>query len=101
MPAFSSAYTLHVRQLKAFIPEAINARTEDQVRSTIDAFLWEAGRHLVAEELVVFPAFVAHFGLDSKRLSTQYCQKIQDVRFNPVICSVGCKWAHFVHLVER
>ncbi|GKT53408.1 HHE domain-containing protein [Colletotrichum tofieldiae] len=63
MTSISDAIIKDHRELEQYYNEVVNSSDHDHQERFGNQFTWELARHSVGEELVVYPAFEKHMGL--------------------------------------
>jgi hemerythrin superfamily protein len=72
MSTISAAITKDHRELKQYFNEVVdNQHNPDHQQRYGNRFIWEAARHSVGEELVVYPAFEQYLGAEGKQIAEE------------------------------
>ncbi|OAA72614.1 HHE domain containing protein [Akanthomyces lecanii RCEF 1005] len=70
MSTISNAIIKDHRELKQYYDEVVNnVNNHDHQQRFGNQFTWELARHSVGEELVVYPAFEKHLGVQGKEMA--------------------------------
>jgi len=68
------------REIEEYYDNILKATDADEQTRWQNQFTWELARHSIAEELVVYPAFEKHLGIEGKNIADKDRQEHQVVK---------------------
>src|SRR5437879_4933418 len=80
MSPISNAVKKDHSDIETYYNNIINAKNDDEATRWQNQFTWEVARHTIAEELVVYPAFIKTLGEQGKQMSEKDRAEHQTVR---------------------
>jgi hemerythrin superfamily protein len=69
MSTISDAIIKDHRELEQYYNQVTNSSDHDHQQRFGNQFTWELARHSVAEELIVYPAFERHLGVEGHNMA--------------------------------